>query len=82
MINYGWPFSDYDVLEASSDDDNNFNDDEKDPDVTIYGVKKQKIKRDPPPLTNPFMLRELGSPLLNIVPRGVWTKLSGRALDL
>ena len=56
-------FSDYDVLEASSDDDNTFNDDEKDPDVTMYGVKKQKIKREPPPLASPFMMRKSSFPV-------------------
>ncbi|KAK7107938.1 uncharacterized protein [Littorina saxatilis] len=49
-------FDDYDVLEASSDEEGSFNDDEKDPDVTMYGVKKQKIKREAPPLPNPFMM--------------------------
>lgn len=47
------------MLEASSDEEGSFNDDEKDPDVTMYGVKKQKIKREAPPLPNPFMMREL-----------------------
>ncbi|XP_076444934.1 uncharacterized protein LOC143282926 [Babylonia areolata] len=47
---------DYDVLEASSEEEGNFNDDEKDPDVTMYGVKRQKVKREPQAFSNAFMM--------------------------
>ncbi|KAL8610029.1 hypothetical protein ACOMHN_045427 [Nucella lapillus] len=47
---------DYDVLEASSDEEGNFNDDEKDPDVTMYGVKKLKVKRELPTLGSPLFM--------------------------
>nr|KAG5703321.1 hypothetical protein BaRGS_025563 [Batillaria attramentaria] len=52
-------FDDYDVLEASSDDEpEGQNDDEKDPEVTMYGIKKRQIKRELPQLASPFMMRE------------------------
>ncbi|KAK7492030.1 hypothetical protein BaRGS_00016694, partial [Batillaria attramentaria] len=50
-------FDDYDVLEASSDDEpEGQNDDEKDPEVTMYGIKKRQIKRELPQLASPFMM--------------------------
>ncbi|PVD29325.1 hypothetical protein C0Q70_11922 [Pomacea canaliculata] len=48
-------FDDYDVLEASSEEESVI-DDEKDPDVTIYGnIRRQKVKKETTPF-NPFMM--------------------------
>lgn len=49
--------TDYDVLEASSEEESVI-DDEKDPDVTIYGnIRRQKVKKETTPF-NPFMMRK------------------------